>query len=107
MRPLPVRTEQNHVAAPLQLSNRLSAFAKLAQGDDGLPVRRSAEFQSLRATKARRLERPQASFGLRAALPIDSDLPTAGVAAVHPLLRLENAAARVFIARPARLLGFL
>src|SRR6266850_6558488 len=52
-------------------------------------------------------ERPQASFGLRAALPIDSDLPTAGVAAVHPLLCLENTAARVFIARPARLLGFL
>src|SRR5262245_56991981 len=93
------------LAAPrpeLQHSKSSSGLAELAQRPHGAPVGRTGNLQLLLATEAPPLERPQATFGLRAAPSIDSDLPTAGVAAVHPLLCLENTAARVIRALPGR-----
>jgi hypothetical protein len=75
------------------LSGSQLALAKLAQREDGLPVRRSADLKALLATEARRLERAQASFRLRATLSIDFDLTITGVTAVHPLLCSENTSA--------------
>jgi len=82
-------------------------FAKLPQREDGLFVRRGAQLQTLLATEARRLKRPQASFGLPPAQSIDFDLTTAGITAIHPLLCSENTGARVSVARFADLLGLL
>src|SRR5262245_12347667 len=87
-------------------SSRIATFerratlmlAKLAQCGNGLSVGCSTGFQALLATKARRLERSEASFGLPAASSIDSDLTTAGITAIHPLLCSENIGARVSIA---------
>src|SRR5262245_4879461 len=79
----------------------LFALAKLAQCGDGLLVGRGADLKALLATEPRRLEHAKASFRLPTALSIDTDLTTAGVTTVHPLLCSENTSARVLVARSA------
>src|SRR5206468_3598445 len=69
-----------------------------AQSKDGPTGGCSVYLKGLLAAETRRLELPQAALGLRAARPIDLDLPAAGIAAVRTLLRLKNARARVVAA---------
>src|SRR5215470_3358334 len=75
-----------------------STAAALPQCPHGLPVWQAIDLEAGIATGTRPLEPPQAVSGLRAARPIDADLPIAGVAAVHPTLCLDDNVARKIIA---------
>src|SRR5262249_58479382 len=79
----------NQVAGPAALRPDLkpvrssSALAVFAQRNEGPTGRCAVHLQTLLAAEARRLELSYAPLGLRAARPIDLDLPAAGIAAVR------------------------